>query len=131
LSNATHRHRGAHLFERVFREHCAVSLHETRAILAGLDAGAYERLRRYVAAIAKGSGSAGDGRGCLIAKTTAEFSGSDALRDQARASYDELTKMLTACIERRAAERRHRIHRQRSKARRVAVRNVARARSAR
>jgi TetR/AcrR family transcriptional regulator, transcriptional repressor for nem operon len=93
------------LFERVFSDHCAKAVARTAERLAGPDAGALERLRKYVYRTATNSGPAGDGLGCLIAKTTAEIGNTDpVIGAQTRATYEALAESLIACI---AAAQRH------------------------
>jgi TetR/AcrR family transcriptional repressor of nem operon len=87
------------LFERIFTEHCAEAVARTGELLGGSDAGALERLRKYVYRTATNSGPAGDGLGCLIAKTTAEIGNTDpVIGAQTRATYEALAESLIACI---------------------------------
>ena len=92
------------LFERVFTNHRAEAAEQTHRRLDGPDAGAYERLRKYVTSLCFNSGPSSDGLGCLIAKTTAEIGATDpAIGAQTRAIFEELAKKLTTTIE--AAQR--------------------------
>ena len=92
------------LFERVYANHCAEAADQTHARLDGPDAGAYERLRKYVTNLCVSSGPSSDRLGCLIAKTTAEIGATDpAIGTQTRAIFEELAKTLTSTIE--AAQR--------------------------
>lgn len=92
------------LFERVFAEHCAEAAEETHRQLDGPDAGAYERLRKYVANFNANPGPPSSRLGCLIAKTTAEIGATDpVIGTQTRAIFEELAKTLTTTIE--AAQR--------------------------
>ncbi len=92
------------LFERIFADHCAETAEQTHGQLDGPDAGAYERLRKYVANVCANPGPSSDRLGCLIAKTTAEIGATDpAIGTQTRAIFEELAETLTTTIE--AAQR--------------------------
>jgi AcrR family transcriptional regulator len=84
------------LFERVFADHCAEAVEQTHRQLDGPDAGAYERLRKYVADLSANPGPPSNRLGCLIAKTTAEIGATDpVIGKQTRAIFEELAKTLT------------------------------------
>ncbi len=92
------------LFERVFANHCAEAAEQTHRRLDGPDAGAYERLRKYVSVLSVNSGPASERLGCFIAKTTAEIGATDAvIGAQTRSIFEEIAKALTRTIE--AAQR--------------------------
>ncbi len=92
------------LFERVFAVHCREAAEETHARLDGSDAGAYERLRKYVYLLSVNSVPSSRRLGCFIAKTTAEIGATDpVIGAQTRATFEELAKTLTLTIE--AAQR--------------------------
>jgi len=87
------------LFLRTFDEHCAVLVEGVRRQLDGPDAGAYERLRAHVAAVADATASDVCLRGCLLAKGTAELSGQDpAVVATARRTFAAIEELIAACV---------------------------------
>jgi TetR/AcrR family transcriptional repressor of nem operon len=88
------------LYLRVFDGYCADAVDGTRRALSGPDAGAYERLRGYVLAIAADIAGDTDHLGCLLANGTAELSGQEpAVVDRARRTFGALEDALVECIE--------------------------------
>ena len=87
------------LFLRTFDDHCAGLVEAVRRSLDGPDAGAYERLRAHVAAVANATASDVCLRGCLLAKGTAELSGQDpAVVATARRTFAAIEELLASCI---------------------------------
>ena len=92
------------LFLRTFDDHCAELVDAVRRALDGPDAGALERLRAHVLAVADATASdatASDAsrRGCLLAKGTAELSGQDpAVEATARRTFAAIEELLTSCV---------------------------------
>jgi len=87
------------LFLRTFDDHCAELVHAVRRALDGPDAGALERLRAHVLAVADATASDVCRRGCLLAKGTAELSGQDpAVEATARRTFAAIEELLTSCV---------------------------------
>ena len=87
------------LFLRTFDEYCARLVEAVRRQLDGPDAGAYERLRAHVMAVADATASDVCRRGCLLAKGTAELSGQDpAVAETARRTFAAIEEQITACV---------------------------------
>src|ERR1700754_3319014 len=81
------------LFMRIFDEYSTGAVQDARTALDGPDDGAFERLRAYL--LDNAGGSAGNPRGCLLARGTAELAGVDAeVADRARRAYVELSAVL-------------------------------------
>ena len=91
------------LFMRIFDEYSTGAVHAARAELAeGPDAGAFERVRTYL--LGNAHGSAGNPRGCLLARGTSELAGTDEqVADRARRAYAELSAVFAGVVE--AAQR--------------------------
>jgi AcrR family transcriptional regulator len=87
------------LFLRTFDDHCAELVDAVRRALDGPDAGALERLRAHVLAVADATASDASRRGCLLAKGTAELSGQDpAVAATARRTFAAIGELLTSCV---------------------------------
>jgi len=87
------------LFLRTFDDHCTGLVEAVRRALEGSDAGAHERLRAHVLAVAKATASDVSRRGCLLAKGTAELSGQDpAVAATARRTFEAIQESLSSCI---------------------------------
>jgi TetR/AcrR family transcriptional repressor of nem operon len=87
------------LFLRTFDDHCAELIEAVRQALDGPDAGAWERLRAHVLAVADATASDVCRRGCLLAKGTAELSEQDpAVAATARRTFAAIEGLLTSCI---------------------------------
>ncbi|MEU9788302.1 TetR/AcrR family transcriptional regulator [Streptomyces phaeochromogenes] len=87
------------LFLRTFDDHCAELIEAVRRALDGPDAGAFERLRAHVEAVADTTASDLCRRGCLLAKGTAELSEQDpAVAATARRTFAAIEELLTSCI---------------------------------
>ncbi|MEV5529691.1 MULTISPECIES: TetR/AcrR family transcriptional regulator [Streptomyces] len=87
------------LFLRTFDDHCAELVDAVRRALDGPDAGALERLRAHVLAVADATASDVCRRGCLLAKGTAELSGQDpAVEATARRTFAAIEELLTSCV---------------------------------
>ena len=87
------------LFLRTFDDHCTGLVEAVRRALEGPDAGAYERLRAHVLAVANATASDVSRRGCLLAKGTAELSGQDpAVAATARRTFEAIQELLSSCI---------------------------------
>ena len=90
------------LFMRIFDEYSTGAVESAEADLGGPDAGAFERIRAYLLANARGS--AGNPRGCLLARGTSELAGTDEqVADRARRAYAELSTVFAGVVE--AAQR--------------------------
>lgn len=88
------------LFLRIFDTYCVSSVESVRQALEGPDAGALERLRRYLLGAA--TASAGPSRrGCLLARGTAELSGQGAtdVTDRALAALQGVEEHFARCLE--------------------------------
>jgi TetR/AcrR family transcriptional regulator, transcriptional repressor for nem operon len=87
------------LFLRTFDDHCAGLAEAVRRALDGPDAGAYERLRAHVLAVANATASDVRLRGCLLAKGTAELAGQDpAVAATARRTFAAIQELISSCI---------------------------------
>ena len=87
------------LFLRTFDDYCAGLIEAVRRALDGPDAGAYERLRAHVLAVANATASDVRLRGCLLAKGTAELSGRDpAVAATARRTFAAIEELISSCI---------------------------------
>jgi TetR/AcrR family transcriptional repressor of nem operon len=87
------------LFLRTFDDHCAGLVEAVRRALDGPDAGALERLRAHVTAVAKATASDVCLRGCLLAKGAAELSEQDpAVAATARRTFAALEELISSCI---------------------------------
>jgi AcrR family transcriptional regulator len=87
------------LFLRVFDDYCIAAVTAVRSALEGPDAGAYDRLRAHVLAVARATGNDADRRGCLLAKGTAELASSDAeVAERAKQTFDAIEEALVECI---------------------------------
>jgi TetR/AcrR family transcriptional regulator, transcriptional repressor for nem operon len=87
------------LFLRTFDDHCAGLVEAVRRALDGPDAGAYERLRAHVLAVANATASDVCLRGCLLAKGTAELSEHDpAVVATARRTFAAIEELIASCI---------------------------------
>jgi TetR/AcrR family transcriptional repressor of nem operon len=87
------------LFLRTFDDYCAGLIEAVRRALDGPDAGAFERLRGHVRAVANAAASDACLRGCLLAKGTAELSEQDpAVAATARQTFATIQELLSSCI---------------------------------
>jgi AcrR family transcriptional regulator len=87
------------LFLRTFDDHCAGLIEAVRRALDGPDAGACERLRAHVLAVANATASDVGLRGCLLAKGAAELAGQDAaVAETARRTFAAIEGLLASCI---------------------------------
>ncbi|HEY6786114.1 MAG TPA: TetR/AcrR family transcriptional regulator [Trebonia sp.] len=87
------------LFLRVFDDYCAAVTEAVRGALEGPDAGAYERLRAHVLAVAQATASDTCLRGCLLAKGTAELAAQDpAIAARASQAFRDLEDLITSCV---------------------------------
>src|SRR5882757_1897714 len=87
------------LFLRVFDDYCAGIAGAVRRALDGPDAGAYERLRAHVLAVAESTAADVCLRGCLLAKGTAELSAQDpAIAATSRRTFAAIEELLASCI---------------------------------
>jgi TetR/AcrR family transcriptional regulator, transcriptional repressor for nem operon len=87
------------LFLRTFDDHSAGLVEAVRRALDGPDAGAYQRLRAHVLAVANATASDVCRRGCLLAKGTAELSEHDpAVATTARKTFAAIEDLLASCI---------------------------------
>jgi AcrR family transcriptional regulator len=90
------------LYMRIFDEYSVGAVQSVRAELAGPDEGALERLRAHLLANARGS--AGNPRGCLLARGTSELAGRDEdVSARSRRAYQELSLVYAEAV--RAAQR--------------------------
>ena len=91
------------LFMRVFDEYSTGAVDAARGRgRRGPDAGAFERIRAYL--LANAHGSAGNPRGCLLARGTSELAGVDEdVAERARRAYTELSEVFARAVE--AAQR--------------------------
>ncbi|MCU1685745.1 MAG: TetR family transcriptional regulator [Amycolatopsis sp.] len=88
-----------HLFLRVFDDYCVAITEAVRRALDGPDAGAYERLRAHVLAVADATAADARLRGCLLAKGTAELSSQDpAVVARSRKTLDDLGDLIASCV---------------------------------
>jgi TetR/AcrR family transcriptional repressor of nem operon len=88
------------LFLRVFDDYCTDVVNAVRDALDGPDSGAYRRLRAHVLAVARSTGNDIHRRGCLLAKGTAELSGTDpAVAASAKRTIEAIEDGLARCIE--------------------------------
>ncbi|MEU8984447.1 TetR/AcrR family transcriptional regulator [Streptomyces sp. NPDC048309] len=87
------------LFLRTFGDHCAALVEAVRQALEGPDAGACERLRAHVMAVADATAADVCRRGCLLAKGTAELAEQDpAVAETSRKTFAAIGELLAACI---------------------------------
>ncbi|MFD4560398.1 TetR/AcrR family transcriptional regulator [Streptomyces sp. NPDC058469] len=87
------------LFLRTFDDHCAALVAAVGQQLDGPDAGALERLRAHVMAVADSTAADVSRRGCLLAKGTAELAEQDpAVAATARRTFAGIEELLTSCI---------------------------------
>jgi TetR/AcrR family transcriptional regulator, transcriptional repressor for nem operon len=85
------------LFMRIFDEYSTGAVVDARAALDGPDDTALERIRAYL--LADAHGAAGNPRGCLLSRGTAELAGFDAeVAERARRAYEELTAALAGAV---------------------------------
>jgi TetR/AcrR family transcriptional repressor of nem operon len=88
-----------HLFLRAFDDHCAGLVEGVRRALESPDAGAHDRLRAHVLAVANATASDVCLRGCLLAKGAAELSGQDpAVAATARRTFAAIEDLISSCI---------------------------------
>jgi AcrR family transcriptional regulator len=88
------------LFLRVFDDYCTGMVNAVRGALDGPDPNAHRRLRAHVLAVARSTGNDIRRRGCLLAKATAELSGTDpAVAAIANRTFDAIEEALALCIE--------------------------------
>jgi AcrR family transcriptional regulator len=80
------------LFLRTFDDHCAGLIEAVRRALDGPDAGAYERLRAHVRAVADATASDVRLRGCLLAERD------PAVAATARRTFAAIEELISACI---------------------------------
>jgi TetR/AcrR family transcriptional repressor of nem operon len=86
------------LFLRAFGEYCDEAVDDVRGQLTGPGA-AYQRLAQHVRGIAASVAADVDGRGCLLAKGTAELAATDhEIAERAKAIFTDLHAALTDCI---------------------------------
>jgi TetR/AcrR family transcriptional repressor of nem operon len=87
------------LFLRTFDDYCAGLIAAVRQALEGPDAGAHERLRAHVLAVADATASDVRLCGCLLAKGTAELAAQDpAVAATARHTFAAIEELLSSCI---------------------------------
>jgi AcrR family transcriptional regulator len=87
------------MFLRVFDDYCVGVTEAVRRALDGPDAGAYERLRAHVLAVADATAADDQLRGCLLAKGTAELSSQDpAIVARSRKTLDDLAELIASCV---------------------------------
>jgi AcrR family transcriptional regulator len=87
------------LFLRVFDDYCTSITEAVRLALDGPDAGAYERLRAHVLAVADATAADACRRGCLLAKGVSELADHDpAVAARARKTFEELDALVASCI---------------------------------
>jgi TetR/AcrR family transcriptional regulator, transcriptional repressor for nem operon len=86
------------LYLRIFDEYTAGAVGDARAELdADDDDGAFERIRAYLLANARGS--AGNPRGCLLARGTSELAGVDEqVAARAKQAYEELRAVYARAV---------------------------------
>jgi TetR/AcrR family transcriptional repressor of nem operon len=90
------------LFMRIFDEYSADAIESAEAELGGPDETALDRIRDYLLANARGS--AGNPRGCLLARGTAELASVDTeVAERAKQAYAGLSAVLGHAVE--AAQR--------------------------
>jgi TetR/AcrR family transcriptional repressor of nem operon len=90
------------LYLRIFDEYSTSAVAGVAAELAGPDAGAFARVRAHL--LRNASSSAGNPRGCLLARGTAELAGVDEdVAARSRRAYEELGGVYTRAVE--AAQR--------------------------
>jgi TetR/AcrR family transcriptional repressor of nem operon len=90
------------LFMRIFDEYSTGAVESAEALLGGPDETALDRIRDYLLANARAS--AGNPRGCLLARGTSELGGVDPeVAERARRAYEGLSAVLTRTAE--AAQR--------------------------
>jgi AcrR family transcriptional regulator len=86
------------LFMRIFDEYSTGAVVSAEAKLGGSDDGAFERIREYLLANARGS--AGNPRGCLLARGTAELANVDAeVGERARQAFEGISAVLARAVE--------------------------------
>jgi TetR/AcrR family transcriptional repressor of nem operon len=86
------------LFMRVFDEYSTGAVESAEAQLGGPDETALDRIRDYLLANARGS--AGNPRGCLLARGTAELASVDAeVAERAKQAYAGLSEVLARAAE--------------------------------
>jgi AcrR family transcriptional regulator len=87
------------LFLRVFDDYCAAVTEAVRRALEGPDAGAYQRLRAHVLAVADATAADVSLRGCLLAKGTAELAAQDpAVATRGHQTFEAIAELLAACV---------------------------------
>jgi TetR/AcrR family transcriptional regulator, transcriptional repressor for nem operon len=87
------------LFLRTFDDHCAGLVEAVRQALDGPDAGARERLRAHVLAVANATAADIHLRGCLLAKGTAELAAQDpAVAETGHRTFAAIEELITSCI---------------------------------
>ena len=90
------------LYLRVFDEYIAGAVQSVADDLAGDDAGALDRIRAHLLENARSS--AGNARGCLLARGTAELAGRDEdVATRSQRAFAELARTYTRAVE--AAQR--------------------------
>ncbi|MDA0161564.1 TetR/AcrR family transcriptional regulator [Solirubrobacter ginsenosidimutans] len=86
------------LFMRIFDEYSTGAVKSAEAELDGSDAGAFERIRAYL--LANASGSAGNPRGCLLARGTSELANADPeVAARAKCAYEGLSAVFARAVE--------------------------------
>jgi AcrR family transcriptional regulator len=90
------------LYLRIFDEYSTGAVRSVAAELAGPDEGALERIAAHL--LGNAASSAGNPRGCLLARGTAELAGHDeAVAARAHEAYHELANVYADAV--RAAQR--------------------------
>jgi TetR/AcrR family transcriptional repressor of nem operon len=90
------------LFMRIFDEYSTDAVESAEAQLGGPDETALDRIRAYL--LVNAVGSAGNPRGCLLARGTAELASVDAeVAERAKQAYGGLSAVLARAVE--AAQR--------------------------
>ncbi|WP_223638907.1 TetR/AcrR family transcriptional regulator [Corallococcus sp. EGB] len=88
------------LFLKVFDAYCVSSLESVKKTLEGPDAGALERLRRFMLGAATASAAPANRRGCLLARGTSELASQDAqVADRALETFQGLEAAFVRCLE--------------------------------
>jgi AcrR family transcriptional regulator len=83
---------------RIFDEYSTGAVRSAEAELDGPDAGAFARIRAYLLDNARGS--AGNPRGCLLARGTAELAHADPeVADRAKRAYEGMSAVFARAVE--------------------------------
>ena len=86
------------LFMRIFDEYSTGAVQSAERALDGADDGAFERIRAYLLANARGS--AGNPRGCLLARGTAELANVDEdVAERAHRAFEGISAVLARAVE--------------------------------